>query len=54
MMMMPRPLCKTSSGQKAISYLAPKIWADVSIDIKSKKSLDSFKHEFKKDLFKNS
>ena len=52
--MLTRPLCKTSSGQKAISYLAPKIWADISIDIKSKKSLDSFKHEFKKDFFKNS
>ena len=49
--MLTRPLCKTSSGQKA---LAPKIWADISIDIKSKKSLDSFKHEFKKDFFKNS
>ena len=51
--MLTRPLCKTSSGQKAISFLAPKIWADIPMAVKSKQSLDSFKHEFKKDFFWN-
>ena len=45
--MLTRPLCKTSNGQKAISYQGPKIWADIPNDIKQKANVTSFKHEFK-------
>ena len=46
--MLTRPLCKNASGQKAISFLGPKIWADIPNDIKKKCTITSFKHEFKK------
>ena len=51
--MLTRPLCKTSNGQKAISYMAPKIWADIPWKVKEKESITAFKHEFKKHYFKD-
>ena len=51
--MLTRPLCKTSNGQKAISFMAPKIWADIPRKVKEKESITAFKHEFKKHYFKD-
>ena len=46
-------ICNTSYGQKAIYFQAPKIWADIPLQVKEKQSLTGFKHEFKKDFFKD-
>ena len=43
-----RPPYKTSNGQKALSFLGPKIWDDMPNCLKQKESIASFKHDFKK------
>ena len=50
--MLTRPFCKTSNGQKAISYLGPKLWDDIPNDLKQKANIASFKHEFKNHFLK--
>ena len=46
------PLCKTFYGQKAISYMAPKIWDKIPVKIKSGLNINTFKHAIKKWFFK--
>ena len=36
-----------------LSYMAPKIWADILRKVKEKESITAFKHEFKKHYFKD-
>ena len=45
------PSCKILYGQKAISYMALKIWNKILANIKSKLSISSFKHAIKKWFF---
>ena len=45
------PSCKICYGQKAISYMAPKIWNKIPANIKSKLNMSSFKHAIKKWFF---
>ena len=47
------PFCTTSIGQKAISFQAPRIWADIPLQVKKKESLTCFKHEYKRNFFKD-
>ena len=51
--MLKRPLCKTSNGMKAISYLGPKLWDNMPIYLKQKESISCFKHGFKRFILQN-
>ena len=50
--MLKRPFYSTSNGQKAISYVGPKLWDDMPNYLKQIKSIASFKHDFKNDFLK--
>ena len=50
--MLKRPPYRTSNGQKAISYLGPKLWDELPKHLKLKGSIVSFKHQFKCNFFK--
>ena len=44
------PLCRTIKGQKSISFLGPKIWNKVSLNIKTAATTSSFTHPLKKEI----
>ena len=50
--MLIRPFCPTNKGQKAISYLGPKLWEGILKDLKQISNIASFKHEFKNHFLK--
>ena len=45
------PLRRTNSGQNALSYIGPKLWNSLSLDLKLSKSKNAFKHKMKHDYF---
>ena len=45
------PFHKSTSGQKCLSYLGPKIWNNLPSDSKSAKILNTFKHKIKENFF---
>ena len=47
------PFRKSSTGQKCLSYVGPKIWNSLSSDLKSTISINSFQHKFKETFFQN-
>ena len=47
------PFCKSSAGQKCLSYMGPKIWNSQSSDLKSTNRINSFKHKIKDNFFQN-
>ena len=47
------PFYKTSNGQKAISYIGPKLWDGMPNYLKGKISISSFKHDYKNHYIKN-
>ena len=47
------PFRKSNTGQKCLSYLGPKIWNNLSSDLKSTNNVNSFKHKIKDDIFQN-
>ena len=51
--MLKRPFYKTSNGQKAISYIGPKLWDGMPNHLKGKISISSFKHDYKNHYIKN-
>ena len=51
--MLKRPFYKTSNGQKAISYIGPKLWDAMPNHLKGKISISSFKHDYKNHYIKN-
>ena len=44
------PLFKTSNGQKSISFRGPKLWNQLSSDVKLAPSLAAFKRRLKKEI----
>ena len=44
------PLFKTSNGQKSISFRGPKLWNQLSSDVKLAPSLAIFKRRLKKEI----
>ena len=46
----PVPLFKTSNEQKSISFRGPKLWNQLSSDVKLSPSLASFKRGLKKEI----
>lgn len=45
--MLKRPFYKTSNGQKAISYIGPKLWDSMPNHFKGKRSIATFKQDYK-------
>ena len=45
------PFCKTSKGQTSPSYLIPKVWNNLPQKLKLSKTIDSFKHDYKRYFF---
>ena len=45
------PLVRTKFGERAFCYYAPKIWNSLPKDIRSSKSIDTFKKKVKSHLF---
>ena len=45
--MLKRPFYKTSNGQKAISYIGPKLWDSMPNYLKEKRTIATFKHDYK-------
>ena len=41
------PLRKSSTGQKSLSYLGPKLWNNLPSNLKSANSANAFKHKIK-------
>jgi len=46
-----QPSVKTNFGKKALFYTAPALWNKLSCDLKQNKSVNSFKHAIKRNLF---
>ena len=44
------PLCRTTNGQKSMSFLGPKVWNKVNSNIKTAATTSSFTHRFKKEI----
>ena len=44
------PLFKTSNGQKSISFRGPKLWKQLSSDVKLAPSLATFKRRLKEEI----
>ena len=44
------PLCRTNKGQKSMSFLGPKIWSKVRLNIKTAATTSSFTNGFKKQI----
>ena len=47
------PFCKSSTGQKCLSYQGPKIWNSLASDLKSTNNVNTFKHKIKENFFKD-
>ena len=47
-----KPFRYTSSGQKGLSYIGPKLWNDLSFNLKACNGSNTFKHKLKEDFFK--
>ena len=49
------PLCTKNSGQKALSYMGPKLWNNLSSNVKSVSdiNLNKFKHDLKEIFFED-
>jgi len=47
-----QPSVKTNFGKKALFFTAPALWNKLSCDLKQCKSVNSFKHAIKRNLFK--
>ena len=45
-----KPLQKTNTGKKSLSFLEPKIWSKISHSIKNVRTLSSFMHAIKKNI----
>ena len=45
------PFRKSTSGQKCLSYLGPKIWNNFPSDLKSGKNPNTLKHKIKENFF---
>ena len=45
------PFRKSCIGQKTLSYIGPKIWNNLPVQIKLSKSVNTFKHDIKKSFF---
>ena len=45
------PFCKSTSGQKCLSYLGPKIWNSLPSDLKSANNPNTSKHKIKENFF---
>jgi len=46
-----QPSVKTNFGKKALFYTAPALWNKLSCTLKQSKSVNSFKHALKRNLF---
>ena len=46
------PLCRTVKGQKNISFLGPKIWKKLGLNIKTAATTASFTHRLKKEILR--
>jgi len=46
-----QPSVKTNFGKKALFYTAPVLWNKLNCDLKQSKSVNSFKHAIKRNLF---
>ena len=46
-----KPFRSLEIGQKALSYVGPKVWNQLSCDLKLSKSANSFKHKIKESFF---
>ena len=44
------PLCRTIIGQKSMSFLVPKIWNKISLNIKTTATTSPFMHCLKKEI----
>ena len=47
------PFCKSSTGQKCLSYQGPKIWNSLASELKSTNNVNTFKHKIKENFFKD-
>ena len=47
------PKVRTGFGERAFSYIGPKIWNDLPYDVCASVSLNSFKQKLKNHLFKS-
>ena len=47
------PFRKSTSGQKSLSYLRPKIWNSIQSDLKSANNPNTLKHKIKEIFFQN-
>ena len=43
------PLCRTIKGQKSMSFLGPKIWNKISLNIKTTAITSFFTHRLRKE-----
>ena len=46
------PHRNTSYGHEALSFLGPKLWNNLPVNIKSSSNINTFKHDIKKLFFK--
>ena len=46
------PFKNTFSGQKGLSFIGPRIWNDLSFDLKACDGANTFKHKLKEDFLK--
>jgi len=46
-----QPSVKTNFGKKTLFYTAPVLWNKLNCDLKQSKSVNSFKHAIKRNLF---
>ena len=44
------PLCRINKGQECMSFLGPKIWSNLSSNIKAAPTAASFRHSLKKNF----
>ena len=47
------PFCKSSTGQKCLSYQGPKIWNSLASELKSTNNVNTFKHKIKENFFED-
>ena len=46
------PFKNTFSGQKGLSFVGPRLWNDLSFDLKVCNGANAFKHKVKDDFFR--
>ena len=46
------PSINTFSGKKGLSYIGPRLWNDLSFDLKGCNGANTFKHKVKEDFFR--